>query len=531
MTNDTSSRWIARGFGIALLALSFAAAQAAVGARVLLQTWNPTKPKEQGVQVVTNDATAVSDSVQMAWSSRVRPLICTQLLAVMGRRGIAAGQNLYDVKCLLDETVGFRLTPVRPNAVSAWLDVGGYIEATSTTPTVVGSYGDPRFSLALKATVHLTVSVQPDADHTLRVDAAKFALSKASIDSHNFSGDVLKFVAEDLLPFFNGPNFRQVAENAINGLGVNLTGPFNTALDPVNARLRGPSGAVRVAVWGNPDAIIVAFGPRELTPPSGGSMFGALRWDTSKLVSPGSCDSFSIAASVQTGPAPLLDPNGHFEPAQAPMRKVGSFQLQPGAAGGECRYRLTGLANGWPNEVLARSSIGAKKSTGNSLYHTSFLLAGDGWDGQTVVPQPSAERNYRVSGSVDAAAAVNPAVAARRDFLNPGGPVMNPAAPRQAATINPTTGVTAVQNKSKTSALLATPSGLNPVAQSPYAAVKNKADAVSLNPQPLPPKTAVTQSALTRATSRTDAVSLNPQPLPPGGAPTALPAQAPSALR
>jgi hypothetical protein len=62
------------------------------------------------------------------------------------------------------------------------------------------------------------------------------------------------------------------------------------------------------------------------------------------------------------------------------------------------------------------------------------------------------------------------------------------------------------------------PVTLNARGTSPAAAVQNKADAASLNPQPLPPKTspaAQTATPLDPARNRLGAVLLNPQPLPP----------------
>ena len=448
-------------------------AHAAVGARVLVQVWSPLTPQQQSVQTLVNDASLVSDQVQKAWTE-ARPRICAALLGAMGKGKAAGGQTLYDLKCLLDERPVFSVTSASANTLAASLAIGGYVEATSTTPTALGSYADPRFSVALKAQLQMVLSVQPNPDQTLRVDGAKFSLANAKIDSHNFSGDLLKFIADDLLPFFGGPQYRQLAEGAINAVEVDTRGYFNAALVPINAKLRGPSGYVRVAVWGKPDSIVVAFGPRALTPHTGGTMSGALRWDPSKVVSPGSCASFSSAAMVQTGPAPLRDPTGYFEPGEAPMLKVGSFQLMSAAKANECRYRLAGLAQGWPNQVQARSSIGAGTTAGSSLYRVKFAVAGDGWDGRTVVPSPSAERNYRVQGSASAEASLNAAAATKRHLQSPAGPVINPGGP----VMNPALK-----------------------AQTPYATQK-KAEAVPLNPQP-----------------------------PPPAAPLVLPAQSPSALR
>lgn len=455
-----SPRLSIAAFGLALLC-ALPSAQAAVGARVMLQEWSPLTPKQQPLRVLVNDPRVVSDQLQKAWTS-ARPLVCQGLVAAMAKAVASRGQQLRDVKCQLDETVAFSVANAGANALSASFAIGGYVEATTTTPTPIGSYGDPRFSLRVTANLLAALAVQPNPNQTLRANTARFSLSDASIDSHNAVGDAILFVAEDLLPFFKGANFRKLAEDAINQYHVNFEGSINSALAPVNELLRTPSGAVRIAVWGRPDSIIVAFGPRELTPPSGGTVFGALRWDKNQVTAPNGCSSFSISASVQTGPAPLRDPSGYFEPADAPMRQIGNFQLQPGTAEGECRYRMTALATGWPNELKARSSIGAKKSTGNSLYRVNYALSGDGWDGHTVVPQPSAERNYRVHGSANATATLDQGLAAKKRVLQPGGPVINPGITPSKAAIAPATGATAVLNKGK---------------------------AVSLNPQPLPPST------------------------------------------
>lgn len=123
----------------------------------------------------------------------------------------------------------------------------------------------------------------------------------------------------------------------------------------------------------------------------------------------------------------------------------------------------------------AQAAVGARvllqETNGNSLYRVNYALSGDGWDGHTVVPQPSAERNYIVHGAISGAATVDAAVAAKKALQSPGGPVINPQASKQAKG-SPTTLLTA---------------------PSPPTRSTNKADAVSLNPQPLPP------SALTPA--------------------------------
>lgn len=487
MNRDPSPRRWLSCLGFALLA-TVSAAQADVGARVLLQEWSPLTPKQQPLRVLTNDPKIVSEQIQKGWTY-ARPVVCAGVIAAMVDAVKSKGQQLRDVKCLLDQAPAFSLAGGGVNVLSARLAVGGYVEATTTVPGPTGSGLDPRFSLALTTQVALVMSVQPAPDQTLRIDKLVFTVSNANIDSHNASADVIKFVVEDLLNAFKGVNFKTFAENAINRQSLDLTQRFNAELAPVNALLRGPSAAVRVAVWGRPDAVIVAFGPRALIPPTGGNMFGALRWDAGRAIAPGGCDSFSIAAKVQVGPAPLRDPGGYFEPGDAPMLSVGTFQAARPLAANECRYRMSGLAAGWPNEVHARSSIGTGKSAGNSLMRVNYTVSGDGWDGHTVVPQPSAERNFLVHGTVSGEATLDAGAAAKQRLRSPADPVINPAALGAANVLKArsTPGVAfAEPAKGVRAAAVLGAAGAKPVLGT-TATAQQKADSVSLNPQPLPP--------------------------------------------
>jgi hypothetical protein len=365
----------------------------------------------------------------------------------MGVGGAANGQTLYDITCLLDEQVALDVAAAGQNTLHGTFAVGGYIEATSTTPTALGSYADPRFSVAFRAKLALTLAVQPNRDQTLRVSKALFTLGGATLDSHNFSGDVLKFVSDDLIPFFGGPNFKNLAEDAVNAVSVDFASRFDAALTPVNAQLKGPSDAVRVGVSGSAGYISVAFAPREIAPPANGSMSGLLRWDPTQFAPRNGCQSFDIRATVQTGPVPMFTAN-----AEAPTRQVGVFQATPASAN-TCAFTMTGLAAGWPNFLTARVVDGsAVRSAGSSIYGVSYALSGDGWDGRKVIPQPVAsERNYVVSRSIDATAIKAPDYnSVKKQVEYQTNPRINPADTRASDG-------------------------------------SRKGDTVSLNPQPLPP--------------------------------------------
>lgn len=390
-------RWVAPVASLALLTCAVDA-HAATGARVLLQVWNPVTPDQQNVVTLVDQPSLVSDSLQEAWT-RARPRICEQLKLKMGAGGAAAGQTLRDITCGLDEQIALDVASMGPNALISTFHVGGFIEATSTTPTVLGSYADPRFSLGLTAKLELTLAVQPDREHTLRVSKALFTLNSATLDSHNFSGDVLKFVGDDLIPFFGGPSYKRLAENAVNAISADFASDFDQALAPVNAQLKGPSDAVRVGVSGSGNYISVAFGPRELVPPTNGSMVGLFHWNPAEFTPHNGCQSFDIHATVQTGPVPMFTPN-----ATAPTRDVGALQSSEITAN-TCAFTMRGLAAGWPNALTARVEGGSPVSVGSSILRVGYTLVGDGWNGRMVIPQPEADsRNYRVSRSLDATA-------------------------------------------------------------------------------------------------------------------------------
>ena len=275
----------------------------------------------------------------------------------------------------------------------------------------------------------------------------------------------------DVVPVFTGTNYKAYAENAINSVSVSLAGILNKALAPVNKLLVGPADAVRVGVWGTPQAITIAFGPRELTPPSGGTVFGALRWDTSKPATPASCDGFVINAVVQTGPAPIRQPSGTYLPGEAPKRKVGSFQLQSTAAG-DCRYRMTGLAAGWPNQFTTPAMTG--KTIGiNGVGHSMiYAITGEGRDGHNVVPQPSAERNFAIKFGMDRATA-----------LIPAGTIPQVQQAQFEKPVNPLLG-----GGIATRPVLAVVQAVAPTAVQPATGItQNRGGLVALNPQPLPP--------------------------------------------
>jgi len=479
-------RWLLFVTSLTLLA-SAIEAHAATGARVFLQAWNPLMIDQAAPITLLDHPTLVSDSLQEAWA-QVRPKICEQLRLKMGIGGAARGETLYDITCLLDEQVVLAVAPAGLNNLRATLTISGYVEATSTTPDVVnvlgvsvglGDYADPRFSVALTAKFDLMLAVQPNRNQTLRVSKAQFTLNNATLDSHNFTGDMLKYIVTDLVPFFGGPDYKSMAESAINAISFNLVNDIDAALAPVNAQLTGPSEAVRVGVSASGGYISVAFAPREISPPSNGRMSGVLRWDAAQFTPRNGCQSFIITATVQTGPVPM------FVPApKAPTRQVGTFQASAIDAS-SCAYTLSGIADGWPNALSARVlDPPVKRSSGNASYNEVYSLSSNSAQGGVVVPRPSADgRDYTVRVfNVDLPIEVSPGNPYLKKDFRPNREIN-----RAEFDTNDTYRTKARINPAQIYTRQANPAGATTIQPRATLELSQQNAEVSLNPQPLPP--------------------------------------------
>jgi|GEM_PF-6182137 len=374
---------------VAAVLVSQTAQANTVGIRVLAQEWNSSTPAQQSVHVLTEQPSAVSDALINGWNM-ARGSICGAIKQEMGRSKAAAGQTLRDIDCRLDQNIRVDVAPGAGNVLTATISVDKmYLAATTTVPNPFNF--DPRFSLDVSGQLKITLAIQADPNHTLRAVNAVFSLSNANLDSQNASGDVAKWFVNDFLPFFGGPNFKGMAENAIDSVSLNITDKINQGLDSVNTLLRTPLGMVREHVWSKPDRISVAFMPAEIKPPTNAAMTGVVRWDGTSYTPRSGCSSIHMTASVQTGPAPLLDPDNWNDVGIAPTRNIGALSLNP-VSNTQCSFTIAGLANGWPTAILASLQDGG--STGTGLHGSNYSLSPDGWTGP-VIPNANG-RNYKI---------------------------------------------------------------------------------------------------------------------------------------
>src|SRR5262249_54075588 len=146
-------------------------------------------------------------------------------------------------------------------------------------------------SVTASAQFVLGLAVQTDPNQPLVITTAALTFANASIDSHNFSADVIKFLDSTMIPTFNALCSAQTRDICIHARtqqqkaiafidSTNFPRPaqFNGALAAINARLRGPAQYARIGLWGRSSAITIAFAP-DLPVPNNGSMSGAIRWN------------------------------------------------------------------------------------------------------------------------------------------------------------------------------------------------------------------------------------------------------------
>ena len=440
------------GLAVALmLALAPSLAAADTGARVFLQQWDPAHPQAQDFREVYRSPSIVSDELQAAWAEAV-PLVCDNITADLVAPGRAAGETLSDVTCLLGEQAESRVDPggALGSRFATRLAIDGYIEATTTTPLPLGAAFDPRFSIAVKGDLVLGLSFQHDPVHPLHLDSVHFDLDGVDIDSHDFSGDLAKWAAGRMLPYFEQGPGKEMIEGAINASLEKHGDLFVAALQEMNSLLRAPPGYVRAGVRIAPDSVDLAFMPAPVPVPNGGMMKGTVRWDPASYSPARGCDSFDIEALVQTGPAPM------FSGKPPPTRRIGALNIHPDGPSA-CSFQLIGLAQGWPNQLTTRVE-GAGGSGSNSMgIGWTYEMLADGWPGHEIAPAPVAnDRDYTVVRTATGGV-VSEDVLSRLQRRQPAAIRINPAATslrkvREAAVARPAVAQPVLSPKGRTKA-------------------------------------------------------------------------------
>ncbi len=340
------------------------------GVQIVKHNWDPAKPDQPGKTVTVLDKpNLLGDVVEQGWTG-AKGRLEQGLMKILGKGDlIAKGITLYDIKIGLAASPELQLdTSGNPIKLTVALK-GNSIEATSTTPTALGKYADPRFSITFDVTVQLELAV-PTVTQPLHMKHAIATISNVSKpDSHNFAADVIS-VVDTIVGFFGGPDFLKLAAESANGRSFDFTNEINNGvasvlpflpqlpqgLKPMNKVLKDAAGQGYRLMDGLFDTksnkLILAVTRIPATPTKGkGVIAGIIRWKKAyghpqlpKL------DAYShalkISAAVQTAPKDGQSFDG-------PTKNIGRVQTHMQVTGdnNECHYTIHDLPIGVPIRV------------------------------------------------------------------------------------------------------------------------------------------------------------------------------------
>lgn len=441
-----------------LFALPAGANAASGGVRIIVQAWTPANPSVQRNDIVFDKPGLLGDALASGWALARTP-ICDALKAELGKSDrIAPGFTLYNMDCRMATSGTLAVTGATGNRVTMTYELpGNMFKATSTQPTVLGTYANPcafiSYDLSATTTLHLD---------TLAIDAFSATIDHVSRpDSCNAAGDIAKFFATTL-HFFGGPDFLAIAQNALTKTQDISTGKLNAAVASFVDPVRKYGGAyAKQQSWVINGNLYFAFAPSYVPEPLSSTMGGTIRMEKRHwLAAAPDCAAFSVIGNVQTGPAPITDPERLSVGAAANI-DLGVIDASGTAtdAGDRyvCNYTERQLPTGVPIAFRGSGKAGNGRE-GHVVYAVGFKP--DGWSGTTSLNGFTSGKNF--------IATVAPRLAGFGEKANTGVRV-NPGDPA-------TVGLRARVN-----------------------ILTNPVERVGLNPQPLPPKVAdtLTQSGNT----------------------------------
>ncbi|MDB5040612.1 MAG: hypothetical protein JWN27_1338 [Candidatus Eremiobacteraeota bacterium] len=430
--------------------LAFAAAG---GVRIIVQQWTPTNPGVQSNDIVLDRPGLMSDALNEGWGAARKP-VCDALAAEAGKPDrLGSGFTLYNIACRMAQSGSLAVTGLSGSRVTlSYTLSGNTFKATSTQPSVAGSYADPCFSFSYDLTASTTLHLD-----TLAVDTFKVSVGNVSRpDSCNAAGDIAKFAATTL-KFFGGPDFLAMAQQAIERTQNVSTAKLNVAVDSFVRPLRQYAGQYATQQnWIRHGDLYFAFAPAYVPQPLSAEIGGTIRMQKAQwLAAAPACSIFSIVGNVQTGPAPITDPE-HVSVGVPPAVDVGVVSANGTAtdAGDRyvCTYAERQLPAGVPVAFRGSGTVRGVSPHGHVVYPVS--VKPDGWSGTAALAGVTQGRNFFATTSPQLVGFSEKVALKPRVDL--GDPAKNTTAVVRFA---------------------------------------NPAERVALNPQPLPPRSADTLTA------------------------------------
>jgi len=189
---------------------------------------SPSTPEEFFPDIIRSVA-------RQAWDEHKAPLVM-HLHDSLGRGDlITAGVTLYDIVLKMPDDVDLTVERTDTGDLLVHVLTGSvYLEATSTTPTDLGSWADPRFSVAFGLDLTFRIDLPPTTQPLSATGFDKVRILSPELDSHNFVADVV-FLAADVAAWFGGTDFEGLLEQYI--VSTDFADRVNANLAPLNAKL------------------------------------------------------------------------------------------------------------------------------------------------------------------------------------------------------------------------------------------------------------------------------------------------------
>jgi hypothetical protein len=407
------------------------AASPPVGLIVYAEEWNPAKPNGETLQVLENDPTILSTTLNSAWGTFRNWYLATvpsmlhapDYLNAESKGAVPKGITLYSrthninlpPEMTLPAQADFTLVPEGADAFRANFQVpGSTISLCSTTPSVAGQYADPCVDLAVDVVFTLSLKISDVPGQLLIVSAADISLSNFKYSQGNWSTDLALAISE-IVNYLGGPDYQALLVNTIDGTNVSVKNDIQTrAIAPLNATLAryeqsalaainqqlqpavSVSRLIHLAVWAqnqqDSQALNLLFAPPlngVTVDPSRqtGQFSGTLTFDPSVKTVP-ACSTLNTSSQftgqVQTGPRPIVAMNsGNPVFGTAPVQALTVAFSGGTLQGRQCPYTLSHLAVGSPN-ILNFSSFSVR-ATGLPSMSTHLEIQPSQWSSPVVL--------------------------------------------------------------------------------------------------------------------------------------------------
>jgi hypothetical protein len=178
-----------------------------------------------------------------AWSQN-QPSMCPELWRRVEERVSAHGQHIYDTECNIRPIGAFYARMVNQTLEIKYLVNGNNVAFTSTQPTPLGSWADPRFRVSFDIEIDasivfprtFTASSDPHLG-PLQLNSARAFVRNADVEPDNLVADVLSWV-DSLIGFVFGDRTQfQTAQDTIDQQVIDVAGRARDGLVPANLGL------------------------------------------------------------------------------------------------------------------------------------------------------------------------------------------------------------------------------------------------------------------------------------------------------